>query len=151
MTLIELLIVVFTMSGAITGAILGAKHGAIWGVGGFVLGGMAGFLLYVILMFPIVWIVMWFGLPACCADSKHDKHLLRRIRSTSEGTMWRCDCGKTYLETRARLTRGRRFLEVLPDATLRPYMRRSVFGRWRPDTEKRLRNDFTHEDDKSAS
>lgn len=135
MTLIELLIGVFTVAGAVTGAILGAKHGVLWGLGGFALGGVTGYLLFVIVMSPIVWLLMWFGLPDCCAGSRSDKHLLRRTSSTHEGTIWRCDCGKTYFETCARLTSGKRFLEVLPDGVLRPCMRRGLLGRWKPDTE----------------
>ena len=40
---------------------------------------------------------------------------------------YQCKCGTTYV------AKGRQFLEVLPDGTLKPFMRKRRFGDWEPD------------------
>ena len=52
-----------------------------------------------------------------------------RLQESTGGLLARCACGTTYLISR----RERRMWEVLPDGTLRPYLRYRPFGRWQPD------------------
>jgi hypothetical protein len=42
-------------------------------------------------------------------------------------TEFRCKCGETYL------TKGNRFMILLPDRTTQPYMLRKPFHNWEPD------------------
>jgi hypothetical protein len=46
---------------------------------------------------------------------------------TPEGAVFRCCCGDTCVR------KGNRFVELLPDGSIRPYMIRAPFGDWRPD------------------
>lgn len=136
MTLIEFVICGFTVAGFIAGGIVGAKHGISWGIGGCLLGGLAGYALSAIFWLTVRGLVTWFGLPDCRVDAVHKGHILRRTARTREGTVWVCGCGLRYFETCWRLLRRARFLEILPDGSLRPYMQRSPFGRWKPDCEE---------------
>jgi hypothetical protein len=51
------------------------------------------------------------------------------LQDSTGGLLARCGCGTTYLISR----RERRMWEVLPDGTLRAYLRYRPFGRWQPD------------------
>ena len=136
MTLIEFIIIFFTIIGAAGGAIWGMRHGIIWGISGFFLGGVIGYAISAIPLMVFVALGRWFGPPNCRTDSTHKGHLLRRARFTKEGTLWNCDCGLRYLETRWKFTRSARFLEILPDGFLRPYMKRKPCGKWQPDADE---------------
>ena len=50
------------------------------------------------------------------------------LKFTPDGVMFRCRCGNTYLKSK------NRFVEVLPDGSVHPYMRRSTWRNWRPDS-----------------
>lgn len=52
------------------------------------------------------------------------------LRIPNEEPHFRCKCGDEYFNS---LPDGR-FLEVLPDGSLRPYMKRKRFGGWEPDS-----------------
>ncbi|MHC4476072.1 MAG: hypothetical protein ACYTEL_10525 [Planctomycetota bacterium] len=76
-------------------------------------------------------------IPACYRCGLYPEALARRdwaeqesrLAEQHKGWVYRCQCGKTYLGTR----KHKKTLEVLPDGTVRPYMKHKAFGRWIKD------------------
>jgi hypothetical protein len=67
-----------------------------------------------------------------CRNGKCKAGDYQLLRATTDGSVFQCQCGDKYF----RLGRTGRFLEILPDGSLRPYMRRTPFGKWQPDADK---------------
>jgi hypothetical protein len=118
--------------GALVGAVLGA--GAAW-------------LAWVVLMLCILvpfWLFLTFYrpfYPRCRNGTCRDKDYkilttelaqaaqLRAEGQAKQGMLVQCRCGTLYVEA----TFEKRFFEVTPEGTLRPYLRYRPFGRWQPD------------------
>lgn len=73
---------------------------------------------------------MLFPLPPICKngecsfDNKDYKFLGFKSKNKR---IWRCKCGQDYLEYK------RYFKEILPDGSLKPYMKKDIMGRWKLD------------------
>jgi hypothetical protein len=105
--------------------------------------GLAYYLLTMLLIFTVLALGLRYrpSFPRCrsgrCTDLEYRYLYLdspatgddARLQESTGGLLARCGCGTKYLISR----RERRLWEVLPDGTLRPYMRYRPFGRWHPD------------------
>jgi hypothetical protein len=130
----ELLAFIFNCALAyFVGRYLGDK----WGLLGWILGAPLGFGTGIIVLKTV------FGLPAhvwhkfrplrpTCRKGVCQAQDYELLKATSEGSTFQCKCGDKYF----RLGTTGRFLEVLPDGSLRPYMKRKPFGKWEPDADQ---------------
>lgn len=130
LTCFELFLVLFPIACGITlgryvGLGYGWLYGVLCGVIGCVLG--AGFgicLLWFFGLFARHWLA---AIPVCQVCKEDD---YKWAETTPEGTFYVCQhCSAKYLRTRD----NKRFMKVLADGTLHPYMRGKPCGRWRQD------------------
>lgn len=75
--------------------------------------------------------------PDCpvCRRGKCSATDFEQYQFTQEGVIYRCRCGDPYLR------KGRRFLEILPNGSQRPYMVRKAFCGWQRDDNARIAGD----------
>jgi hypothetical protein len=128
MTLIELFfIVLYILLGAI---------GAMWGANRYGwLGGLAGFFVVVVGVPAVLEFLRYLvemiyegrpRYPACRSGKCHSRdYRYCRLEDGHQGLI--CHCGSRYRK------RGRRFLEVQTDGSVRPYMIWKAFRGWFPD------------------
>lgn len=146
MTVIELSIIVLVIVGGILGGMYGSGFGPWVQIAGIAGGFILGFLCSVVLWGTVFGIVSiqdrWRpDRPKCKSGRCYSDHydslswspdkLTKRERQLADdfgGLIYRCRCGTTYLASQ------RRFLEVLPDGSVKPYMFHKPFSRqWQPD------------------
>lgn len=140
MTLIELLFFVFfTGVGAIVAMWAAQRYGWLGGVGGF----LVGFFGIWAGLYAIGWVaefcvgIVYSGRPprpTCRTGKCHSRdYKFVRLDSGQSGGQsggqygYRCQCGLQYRK------RGRRFLEVQTDGSIRPYMIWKAFRGWFPE------------------
>lgn len=128
LTLIELLL--------FTSYILLAVSCVRWGLYRYGWRGAVGGLIVVLVILPLVayalgFLASWIytGLPPypACRTGRCNNYQLRRL--DNGGYALFCECGMPYRK------RGRRFLEVQPDGSVRPYMIWKAFRGWFPERE----------------
>ncbi len=139
--------------------IVGLRYGIRWGgslgtlgaaVGG-VIGVVAGVAFTVVAMLLAAWVswrvvaftCWWRPYPPPCErgtcirpDQQRLEHLPEEIGETRPDLSccgYRCQCGNLYAPLGST-----RWVRVLPDGTLEPYLVHRPFGRWRPDPAKEL-------------
>ncbi len=141
--LVCIALLVVAVAGLLPAVCMGQQRG--W------LAGVAAFALFCLALVGCLFIV--FGLllvgefikrggplyPPChngtctgrCWPSLSEKDMgdYERVRVGGESVL-RCKCGREYVERDA----GRRFMERLPDGTLKPYMVHRDYRGWAPDT-----------------
>ena len=145
MTAIELCIIILVIVGGILGGMYGSGFGP-WGwIAGIAGGSILGFLCSVVLLGTVFWIVSILDRwrpdrPKCksgrCYSDHYDSlswspHKLtereRQLAADFGGLIYRCRCGTTYLGSK------RRFMEILPAGSVKPYMFYRPFSRhWEP-------------------
>ena len=130
-----------SLAGAVS---TGRDRGWLWGVGHFVLFWLSLVALLALLFLSLL-VHEWLrrGGPRCppchngtCKGRRWvsfvEKDLGDYRRTVVDGrTVLRCRCGGDYVEDLV----GGRFLQRLPDDTLKPYMVHRPFGGWVEDTE----------------
>ncbi len=132
----------------------GSRYGVFVGLAGGVLGavvGLLGTLLAAFLLLLVLWPLdtlverlarWWRPYPPVCengtcaareayTDCEIPQEVVKRVRGLCR-TGYRCKCGNVYA-TGYDYGMQRRFLRVLPDGRIQPYVRFRVFGRWRAD------------------
>jgi len=133
MTLIELLWFVVCAFVAANAA-LWAYHrwGWLGGVGGF----LVGFFITWVALYGVIWVlflpvrIIHSGLPdrPTCRNRKCRSADYRLERLGKEQFAVRCKCGLLYRK------QGRRFVELSPDGSPRPYMIWKAFRGWFPES-----------------
>lgn len=138
-TLIELLFCQVLIIGGLVGAWLGGQR---YGWLGGALGFLAGFVATSLGLTAVIITAetLWLGGQAyppchsglCRAPSPWQLSSSGGYDTVQVGDEWvlRCSCGRDYVRV------GRRFMERLPDGTLKPYMVHRPFLGWRKDTEE---------------
>lgn len=135
MTLPRLLV---TTSWIGCGALLAKDMGTAWGPVGYCFGFALGFIGAFVLTWAFLLgrFLLFFPFPSCqrgkcnrVADYVWKKG---SIYGYEKGGIYRykCRCNDEYIR------RGKRFLEVLPDGTARPYKRLIGFRKWADDLKK---------------
>ena len=118
--------------------------GRYFGWPGFVMGAVAGVLVPPVLTIGLLFVAEALRragplYPPChsgtCVGRRWPSFVERDlgdyVRDWVDGeSVLRCKCGRLYVTREA----GERFLERLPDGTLKPYMVRRSFRGWVPDT-----------------
>jgi hypothetical protein len=152
------MVVVTALLGALVGCSLGADLASDLGTFGKLIGGLigavAGFLgtivscvLMVAALSPLDWLVerigrWWCPFPPICesgtcmkethyTDCEIAEEVVARVRGLCRRGHC-CRCGNVYA-TGYDYGMQRRFIRVLPDGAISPYLRHRVFGRWRVD------------------
>lgn len=117
--------------------VVGGYLGGKWGLSGWLLGAALGFGIGIIVLKTVL------NLPAqIWHKSRPLRPLCRKgvcqaqdyllLKATREGSAFQCKCGDKYF----RLGMTGRFFEILPDGSLRPYMKRKPFGKWESDADE---------------
>ena len=129
MTLIELLFfVLFVFIGGLVAVWGHARYGWPGSAGGFVVGFFGtwvGLFVFGSVLDFIIGIVYsgWPRRPACGTGKCHSRDY--KLEKMSDGQFgYRCQCGMHYQK------RGRRFLEVQADGSVRPYLIWKAFRGW---------------------
>jgi hypothetical protein len=131
MTLIEILVVVFSLSIGCQVAMSAGNHYGLFG-------GLLGFLVGVAILPAILAVLLWFsrqwfgvGHPPCrsgtCASDDY------RYEMDRGRLLLRCACGRRYQES------GRHFDELAADASVIPYMTWKPFHGWRAEVSPMCR------------
>lgn len=135
MTVIELLFFLFNLTcGIVVGHWMGAHFGFLFAIPGFFLGfgGGIGFFKTII-FFLDVW-HKWRPLRPICRHGVCDSKAYRWIKESVQGDVFQCCCGTKYLKT------GNQFMEILPDGSLRPYMKYTILRGWEPENSQNPSN-----------
>jgi len=126
MNIMELMyVVIFFAAGYYSGKFASSY----WGIAGWIIGIPFGCFLALLIYWIIgelVYACNYNKLPICKkgrCQSKDYEHV--EIRDT--GWVFRCQCGDNYLLV------GNRFLALLEDGAIHPYMRRARFRPWQED------------------
>lgn len=140
--------------GILLGADYGSRFGVLGGLLGALVGAVVGFLGTLLATFLLTFALLpldclldrfsrWWCpyVPACengtCVEGEGysaceiPEEVVKRVKGLCR-TGYRCKCGHVYA-TGYDYGMQRRFIRVLPDGTIRPYLRHRIFGRWRPD------------------
>ena len=125
MTLFELGFVSLGLCGGLAGSYFGyARHGWMGAVVGAVAG--SGGIFFVVEgmgWLESVWRKYHPAFPVCrngvCQAADY-----KSVESRQGHPIWQCKCGTNHIFV------GRRFLEVLPDGTFRPFMNKRRLGGW---------------------
>jgi hypothetical protein len=145
-TLIELSFLVFVLSGLVSGVVNGLQYGIKGALIGGIAGAGVGFLCHTALWgLLLVFIKLQEhaspSYPVCrngCCHSDDYQHLGftgelttldEHLQRKAEGIVVCCQCGVKYLFSKKR----RKFLEILPDGSLCPYMYYKPFRKWKLD------------------
>ena len=110
-------------AGFLTGAFIGKHNGHLWLGLGITLAILAA-AAAIFLALAAWWDRTHPQHPACKQCQAND---YRWEKELGPAFIMRCPCGAQYV------AHADRFLELLPDDTLRPYMRRLPDQRWEPD------------------
>jgi hypothetical protein len=153
-TLTELLVLVLVflsmLAGLARGVEFGAAHGPLGRIAGGALGAAAGavgallaVLLIALICEPFERFWRWWrpSLPACengtcrgygdykrCDIPPETRRKVQGLASSG----WRCRCGNVY-GGGCDYPLLNRFVRILPNGTVRPYLKHRLLGRWRPD------------------
>jgi hypothetical protein len=154
----ELMVVVLALLGGVAGFFYGLDfgwhYGVFVGLAGGVLGAVVGLLGTLLAMFLLVLVLSpldtlaerfarwWRPYPPVCENGtcigrdayrrcEIPEEAVNRVRGLCRSG-YRCKCGNVYA-TGYDYGMQRRFLRVLADGKLRPYLRFRIFGRWRAD------------------
>lgn len=153
-TLIDLLVLWLVLLGAAGGFLVGKELGSDYGLLGKVIGGIVGpiagvaaalvaTLLIALISEPFDRFWRWWRpyLPVCedgtCSgrDGYRPCEIPEDVCKTVKGLCSRgnrCKCGNVYA-TGYDYPMRNRWVRVLPDGKIRPYLKHGLFGRWRPD------------------
>jgi hypothetical protein len=128
-TLIELIVFLINVA---MGVAISCLAGGRYGLTGYIVGFPIGFVSLICVLAAMAWLDdMWRrGRPSfpVCRNGKCRAGEYRY--SQVEGRLvCRCQCGTEYKRA------GRRFSEVLPDGSIRPYLVWRAFRGWYPDDE----------------
>lgn len=145
MTLIELTLILCVLSASMTSCITtGLEYGVVYSLIVGILGAASGFLCHVVFWGSFLLLATWLehirpSYPVCrngCCHSYDYEHICftneltiqdKWLQEKMEGIVVRCKCGVKYLSSKKK----RRFMEILPDGSLRSYMyHKSFFGKW---------------------
>jgi hypothetical protein len=128
MTLIELIFFLVNLGIVVSACMVGAHW---YGPVGAIVGGI-GAIAALVAFYGTV-----FGVAACldrcfprrpkCRNGRCGLGDYKWLPREDGFSAYRCKCGCWYIMN------GRRFLELLPDGTTKPFMRRTVFGCWKRD------------------
>jgi hypothetical protein len=150
-TLVELEFLLFAFLCAVIGCSLGIKFGSSYGIQGKVIGGIVGSMagvaavalatLIAVLVYDHIW-RRWRPYPPVCENgtcmglpnyktTKIPEDVLATVKGLSS-LGWRCTCGNVYAGGYAQGLQNR-WVRVLPDAKIRPYLKHRMLGRWKPD------------------
>jgi hypothetical protein len=149
-----LLVLILVICCAIYGLSYGIKLGSSYGILGKIIGGFVGPILgvaaallltalLILIYAPFdIFVQWWRPYPPCCEngtcrgwDSYTSRATPQELLWTEKGlssTCWRCNCGNMYAGGYGCGMRNR-WVRVLPDAQVRPYLRHRSFGPWLPD------------------
>jgi len=148
--MLAMLLVLFcALSGVLVASRLAAGHGVLLAVACGALGFLAGAVAGIIALFIIVvavWVPRdvfwqwWRPYPPPCENGtcrRRDYRIVsvpeadRKIEGLSP-IRWICKCGHVYASGTSRGLEGR-WVRVLPEGKIRPYLKHRFAGRWRPD------------------
>jgi len=100
------------------------------------LGYLIGFLVGILIAFAVLYLLgrvescLLPHLPICRGGRcKYKDYELIQGGHRDPGFLYRCKCGDTYVHIPAE----KRFMELLPDGTKRPYKKRGFPGIWKDD------------------
>lgn len=125
--------ILFIIAAICLGTVAARWAGARWGLLGYPLGFVAGVFLLLCLGLLIAFLtdVFWSGIPPHPTYCRRGKCRFEdfEIRKIGDDAGWFCRCGDRYQK------RGRRWVEILPDGSVRPYVIWKAFKGWLPDEE----------------
>jgi hypothetical protein len=157
-TLIELLvflwILIFALVVAIRSMRFASQYGPWWALLGTIIGFFAGIIGAIALALLLTLIcqtiakfsIWWRPFPPVCENgSCHIKDYNSTetplsVRKYVEGILYhayRCKCGNLYTQIDS-LGLRTRWVRILPDNTVQPYLKHYIFGRWKPDALNRI-------------
>lgn len=136
MTLFEAIyFLVILLCGGIGAAAFGRQWGWLFGIPGFILGLVAGFLFFKLLgLLSRAWGV-WKPLRPPCERGRCRSGDYEFVRVEERGAVFKCRCGDEYLNPDWLPLTTRRFMRLLPDGSVRPYMKARPLCRWRKEGE----------------
>ena len=128
MTIIELAVLIYVIScGAFTAHWMGKTYGFLYGVLGFILGAALSIIIPRTLFYLVD---KWRPVRPLCRKGicKWDDYDVRGWDEDDERiTILRCKCDIYYVKL------GGRLMEILDDGSIKPFMKHSLLGRWKPD------------------
>jgi hypothetical protein len=154
----EFMVVLLALLGAVVGGVygfdIGSRRGVLAGFAAGVLGAVVGLLGTLLAAFLLAFLLSpldallerfarwWRPYPPACENGacagrdayqrcEIPEEVVKRVRGLCRSG-YRCKCGNVYA-TGHDYGMQRRFLRVLPDGKIRPYLRFRIFGRWRAD------------------
>ena len=145
-TLRALLFLLLTLLAALVGSRFGSQYGTLGAVSGMLVGAVVGCLAgllaaFVLELFDGFW-SWWRPYPPVCENgtcvgpSSYESVMLPKEHVAAVAGLSpfgdRCKCGNLYTGGYAGGFRNR-WVRILPDGTIRPYLKHVVFGRWRRD------------------
>ena len=128
--------VLLTFCGLGVGSLAAVRFGWPGAILGFAVGFVGAFLL----IWALVWTICFLEqsgayLPLChggtCRGGRKPMDKADYEWARKQGVDYRCKCGHEYVMKGG----GRRFLQRLPDGTLKPYMVHRPFRGWFPDAD----------------
>ena len=165
-TLIELLVILWILAFALTGAVKGMRfaspHGPWWSLLGTVLGFIAGIIVAIVLVVLLILICQlisnfckWYRpFPPRCPDQTCRPNICEpvetplRLRKHIEGiahNAYRCKCGNLYSQI-GHMTLNTRWVRILPDNTILPCLKHTIFCRWKADSSDEIEIPADHDD-----
>lgn len=131
MTLIEVtVLLIWVGCGAAVGLWVGTRYGLVVGFGGFVMG------------LSIAWVFgkgvsaaeklwrKWRPMRPTCRNGRCVADDYEWLRTTSDGDVFACGCGDTYLLSSRGCSQTTHFWRLSTDGAPRPFMKHSLVGRW---------------------
>lgn len=118
-----IVVILFIASGYLVGKFLALYYGLLGWIVGFLIGFFLALLLYYLLMH--YW-NKWFPCQPTCKKGKCTEKDYELVEyNQKDGTfVFRCKCGTKYFQNLPY------FSEMLPDGSMKPYMKKNSLGRW---------------------
>jgi hypothetical protein len=114
---------------------LGRHFSNEWGILGWVVGMPLGFGIGILILKAVSGVLdyswyRWRPLRPPCRKGSCMAQDYKLVEVSTGGLTYQCKCGDKY----RKLAAPERFVEVLSDGSLRPYMKRRGIGRWEHDS-----------------
>jgi hypothetical protein len=128
MTLIELIIFILNLGFVVAVSILfGQAGGPVAAVGAAVVAiGFLAFFYWALFTVDAIF-RRWHPRIPSCENGVCNAEDYKWVPGKGEFLVCRCKCGTTYI------FKGRKFMLLSPDGSERPFMRKTLFGTWKPD------------------
>lgn len=154
---------IFICVGLIQGIQIGNKFGSKWAIIGGIAGLLIGIILFLLLISATILIYkpfeifkkLWRPDLPICENGKCVGYESYKICKTPDETIknmegfspisYLCNCGNLYASRRGK--RGQwHWMRILPDGSVQPYLKHSVYGRWKPDESEQTSPDMIKTD-----